>query len=814
MLPAASTCERVAHLSDLYDSLRQLQSFSGEDERMRWRWRLHQLQRQYNLEQQDAHVASLLAAIENQISVLPIESDGRLSQMRASSTTAAVDELRLTVEDSDDQRDSDSETPLNEDPSRSWRRGVATMDDTRRGSWDRMTRFVRAASGTLWGRSLAPVFEIAAVHPLSRMSMSELDAALDSFQRAPESVSAEEEKERDLSWSLTAYRRQESNSLGNSVPSLLRSMASYLGLSMEETFLCQICYDYAPVNTSYALSECGHTFCETCLRNYLEFKIKEGQVYPKCFFEKSEDKVACKAEISVDNVQSLVSDEVWQKYNKFKFNKEHELARQCPYCDHSQICAGSDHPECVCETCSREFCFVHSSAHQGRTCAEYDKKMIAVEKLNNALISKISKPCPGCQNNVEKTGGCHRDTVFPEHFQWWNVRGCAGNQMADIEGQGSTQKGIGMVMRILFFVVFANARLTFRQAFTTCFCVSGYILLAPIVLVLGLAALGVFIGGSAAGAAVLVCISPIVGMMLLFDGKPGARHPVINDLAHHAFRSLRPEERGNALATPLSAAARDFYSEKQSNVYTTAANASIQKDLTRHALELAAQDWFKERNMVAFTVAFDISASMLSLASKEREQESQVYPSGLAYVDMMEKTALRVGFNRAETFVSFPHTTTAKKWFFCVEKLKNADVDTHEKTEEEQALCLFARRYERRCVLQWLGKGNDCAKEIRERVEKEHVKTAWHIWRKYRRSIVDVESEATPAKKPKVMHAKARQSLELYPSDKIIGRALQVQFEEKAGKISLAFLLEHAAEVVDTLHTAYTEARKIELATK
>ncbi|KAG3119984.1 hypothetical protein PI124_g1673 [Phytophthora idaei] len=570
MLPAASTCERVAHLSDLYDSLRQLQSFSGEDERMRWRWRRHQLQRQYNLEQQDAHVASLLAAIENQISVLPIESDGRLSQMQASSTTAAVDELRLTVEDSDDQRNSDSGTPRQRGSIPIMENEVlATMDDTRRGSWDRMTRFVRAASGhTLGALTRSSVRDRGRSMPLSRMSMSELDAAVRvdrdemslavaASSRAPESVSADEEKERDLSWSLTAYRRQESNSLGNSVPSLLRSMASYLGLSMEETFLCQICYDYAPVNTSYALSECGHTFCETCLRNYLEFKIKEGQVYPKCFFEKSEDKVACKAEISVDDVQSLVSDEVWQKYNKFKFNKEHELARQCPYCDHSQICAGSDHPECVCETCSREFCFVHSSAHQGRTCAEYDKKMIAVEKLNNALISKISKPCPGCQNNVEKTGGCNQmkcvvcntsfcwiclkvidDTEFPEHFQWWNVRGCAGNQMADIEGQGSTQKGIGMVMRILFFVVFgppafvmavvfsimccfflpctANARLTFRQAFTTCFCVSGYILLAPIVLVLGLAALGVFIGGSAAGAAVLVCISPIVGMMLLF----------------------------------------------------------------------------------------------------------------------------------------------------------------------------------------------------------------------------------------------------------------------------------------------------------
>lgn len=341
------------------------------------------------------------------------------------------------------------------------------------------------------------------------------------------------------------------------MPSLLRSMASYLGLSMEETFLCQICYDYTPVSTSYALSVCGHTFCEACLRNYLEFKIKEGQVYPTCFFEKSEDKTACKARIAVDDIRTLISEDVWQKYNKFKFNKEHELARQCPYCDHSQLCAGSDHPECICEACNREFCFVHSNAHQGRTCAEYDKKMIAVEKLNNALISKISKPCPGCQNNVEKTGGCNQmkcvvcntsfcwiclkvidDSVFPEHFQWWNVRGCAGNQMSDIEGQGTTQKGIGIVMRVLFFVIFgppafvmavvfcilcccffpctANDRLTFRQAFTTCFCVSGYVLLAPIVLALGLAALGVFIGGAAAGAAVLVCVSPIVGVMLLF----------------------------------------------------------------------------------------------------------------------------------------------------------------------------------------------------------------------------------------------------------------------------------------------------------
>jgi hypothetical protein len=357
------------------------------------------------------------------------------------------------------------------------------------------------------------------------------------------------------------------------------------------------------------------------------------------------------------------------------------------------------------------------------------------------------------------------------------------------------------------------------------------------------------------------------------------------------FKSLRPEERGDAFAAPQSTAARDFYSDKQSGVYTTAANAEIQKDLTRHALELlqlgathstatafflldlgagsglstkAAQEWFRERNRPAYTLAFDISASMLSLAStSEGEQESplcadfycgnaaqklpirdgaldaaigismlqwlqpkglelcfsslltrlsgaravfQVYPSTLAYVDIMEKTALRVGFALAETFVSFPHSTAAKKWFFCVEKLAG-----EEKTEPKPELCLFGRRYDRRCVLQWLGQGNTCAKDIQQRVEKEHVKTAWHIWRKFRRSIVGVETEATPLKRPKAIHAKAQQSLELYPSDNAIGRAIRARFEERAGNISLAFLLEHAAEVVAVLHTAYTEARELEL---
>ncbi|KAL7692664.1 putative Zinc finger, RING-type, IBR domain, Zinc finger, RING/FYVE/PHD-type [Plasmopara halstedii] len=259
-------------------------------------------------------------------------------------------------------------------------------------------------------------------------------------------VSAEVKKERNLISNLAIFTRHERTNFRHSMPDSLQSMVNYLGLSnLNELFLCQICYDYVPVSKSYALVVCGHIFCQACLKSFWNLKLKKDK--------------SCNAAISVDDIQALVSQRVWQKYTTFKFNKDHELARQCPYCDHSQVCAGSENPECICEACNREFCFLHNNAHQDETCAAYERSMIAIEKLNNSLISKISRRCPGCQNYVEKIGGCNQmkcvvcstsfcwiclkiidDSVFPEHFQWWNIRGCAGNQMLDNEGQSATQK--------------------------------------------------------------------------------------------------------------------------------------------------------------------------------------------------------------------------------------------------------------------------------------------------------------------------------------------------------------------------------------
>lgn len=551
------------YLLRLYDSLHAQERFASEGERMRWVWRVHQLQRRRQLApaRWEGLPASLLDAIEVEIGVMQTDDEGSRQSDEERKSDQAHGRASIPVMETADDRESRGEAP----PS----------------SWTVLSRLLRRASEALMGPTMQPErktepgvddsvvidvrgdkeelldFDERYERGDSSESFKAAATATGAGLRKLESDEGTAQKDAATNRSSRGGSDGSGRSLRQSVPGLLRSFVSYMGLSMEETFLCQICYDFVPVSTSVSLANCHHSFCRACLQNYLEFKISEAQVYPTCFYQPKDSKErACSTEIAVEDIRSLISEDAWQKYNKFKFNKENELARQCPFCDHSQVCAGPDDPACTCEACGREFCFLHSNAHEGRTCAEYDKKMIALEKLNNALISEIAKPCPGCQNHVEKTGGCNQmkcvvcntsfcwiclavidDNVFPEHFQWWNVRGCAGNQMADVEQQSRSEKVFQVILRFGFFIVFGppalalaivfcilccffqpctrNGRMTFRHAFTTCFCISGYALLAPFVLAAGLAALGVVLGGAALIVCVVLALSPFICLFVV-----------------------------------------------------------------------------------------------------------------------------------------------------------------------------------------------------------------------------------------------------------------------------------------------------------
>jgi len=446
------------YLMRLRALLRAKEAFAGENERITWVWRLHQLRRRQQLapERWAGEPMRLLAEIEAEIARLPTEEDSDDHDERRRHARVDVD-FGLDDEEKRGSTGDRGSIPMMETGRSD---GEVEEEDADESSWTSLARMLRRASAALMGttpqseRDSFPLINASVALDIHEEETAydpsdEHDrdgeafaAAATASSRGQWKLETESPKQLESGESVTTRGSRggsdgSSRGLRQSVPNLLRSFVSYLGLSMEETFLCQICYDYAPVATSVTLSNCQHAFCQSCLQNFLEFKISEAQVYPTCFFQPKDDKEgACSAAIAVDDIRAIVSDEAWQKYTKFKFNKEHELARQCPFCDQSQLCAGPDEPACTCTNCGRDFCFLHSNAHEGRTCAEYDKKMLAIEKLNHALISEISKPCPGCQNHVEKTGGCNQmkcvvcstsfcwiclavidDNVFPEHFQ-------------------------------------------------------------------------------------------------------------------------------------------------------------------------------------------------------------------------------------------------------------------------------------------------------------------------------------------------------------------------------------------------------------
>ncbi|DBA01049.1 TPA: hypothetical protein N0F65_002659 [Lagenidium giganteum] len=250
------------------------------------------------------------------------------------------------------------------------------------------------------------------------------------------------------------------------------SISSYLTVAMEDTFYCFICFEHVPQAQGFHLSSCGHCFCRPCLVMYLENKINDGQVLPACFYE-DDDGDTCGAEVALEDIHAVVSADSWAKYNRFKLQRQHHDARQCPSCGHAEVYPDGDvNPACECPVCHATFCFFHSNAHVGKTCTKYEKRLLKAEKLNRALISKIAKPCPGCNHPVEKSGGCNHmrciacqthfcwlcgaqveNTTFPDHFKWWNVAGCPGAQMTATDPEHLNVSWTSRILRGFYIIV-------------------------------------------------------------------------------------------------------------------------------------------------------------------------------------------------------------------------------------------------------------------------------------------------------------------------------------------------------------------------
>ena len=237
-------------------------------------------------------------------------------------------------------------------------------------------------------------------------------------------------------------------------------------MSVEERE-CEIC---AETITEATPLPCGHNFCLTCWKEYLELKISEGKVA-----EVQCPGFDCSKVVPVEVVAKIIPQEVDAKYLKFGINafvESNPSLRWCPHpgCgravylenppegadsgpaeaesgsqasgDGNQTprtvdcglghffcwaCAVDAHDPCNCElwTQWKEVVSEQDGANLVSSAAQ-----AAEQASSTAYVTAHSKPCPGCKVPIQKIDGCNHMTCgkCQHEFCWvclgsWRIHG-------------------------------------------------------------------------------------------------------------------------------------------------------------------------------------------------------------------------------------------------------------------------------------------------------------------------------------------------------------------------------------------------------
>eukprot|EP01062_Namystynia_karyoxenos_P059838 TRINITY_DN51260_c0_g1_i1.p1 TRINITY_DN51260_c0_g1~~TRINITY_DN51260_c0_g1_i1.p1 ORF type:complete len:586 (+),score=144.00 TRINITY_DN51260_c0_g1_i1:76-1758(+) len=239
-------------------------------------------------------------------------------------------------------------------------------------------------------------------------------------------------------------------------------------ISKEETVTCEICWcSYRPaqmVQCPGATAKCG-PWCGECVAAHVQSRVKDG-------FVSNADLCCpgsgCKAPLLTQGQgqdapeqqlarllrplgAAAAHDTVakWARFQKLQKND----TRECPFCHDIQhgrpgVCEFGDYlPQITCLNCEKEFCFYHSNAHVGRSCADYLRDPAQRQQAQEEEeLRGTQKPCPVCGRRWQKTrASCNHMTCPPPcgaHWCWiCGKRINPATHYADLFGTGGSCAG-------------------------------------------------------------------------------------------------------------------------------------------------------------------------------------------------------------------------------------------------------------------------------------------------------------------------------------------------------------------------------------
>lgn len=153
---------------------------------------------------------------------------------------------------------------------------------------------------------------------------------------------------------------------------------------------CVICLESFTRDDMLTLN-CDHYFCSNCLQQHIINSINQGNEAINC--------PSCKEIIDGFIIHSLVSEQLWDIYNKASIRKCFKLI-DCPKCNsyfETQLNTAK------CPTCKFHFCIgCKEPVHQGGC---DDRKIMKIITELEAKGERVSQ-CPGCKIPYTKDEGC------------------------------------------------------------------------------------------------------------------------------------------------------------------------------------------------------------------------------------------------------------------------------------------------------------------------------------------------------------------------------------------------------------------------
>lgn len=206
-------------------------------------------------------------------------------------------------------------------------------------------------------------------------------------------------------------------------------------------FPCDICFTEKYGRNCIKFKDCGHVYCDACLKSYFDIHIKDGNVKALTCPDPGCDSQAFPAQI-----KNLVSAQDFERYEALLLQTTLDMMTDVVYCPRtfcqSPVVIEDGEVMGLCSVCRFSFCTYCKLVYHGvepcklkqeklkEVCQEYQDGNSATKKsLEEKYGAKVlrqtidnmeserwlatnSKSCPGCGAAVEKQSGCNKMTCY------------------------------------------------------------------------------------------------------------------------------------------------------------------------------------------------------------------------------------------------------------------------------------------------------------------------------------------------------------------------------------------------------------------